>query len=627
MDNHKLDQLKQSNPIKDVATRFGIHVPGGGGTVAVRCFNSAAHPNGDRNPSCVLQPDTNTFECKSCGIKGDVIKLIELVKGIDFKDAVLTLDPNFYSKIEKVFQPTNHLEYWKSRGISEETRKKFALDLKEDHLTIPVGDGRYKIRNFLKLPKYKNPVGAASLFKTTQAQQTVYMVESELDAIKLHQEIGEPVWSSTGGAMTFKDEWVKDFEGVTKIYICYDNDKAGKDGAQLVAQKLGADRCFLISLPQGKDVTEYFVKHNRTGKHFLSLADDASQITVQPLHSFAIDEDKVFDFGNMSDEEILKKRDKTERLKFGIPKMDEGKGKIELPPGFTVIAAPQGVGKSWFMLHLAHAFYFFYGKKSVILSLEMSAESLRERALQSFSHLTFEQYERGADVSQASDFLKESGLVLREFGIQDASKMTPEELTNKVEGHYAEGKRVIFLDHLHQIAGMSDQRTEKEVSNTWAMTIRALCNRHKDLWFIAFAQTTKDAARKIVTKEGIRFGVRFIDVCDMFFSLNKKSSFIEAKNLAKANLEEIYNPDDNGATCIYLGKNRLTDAQSMVWEVYLSKTGNFTQLPDEDVQPDHALKFTNPPKTFGSIPLSSKQPEASKTVEQMSDEEVEKIFL
>lgn len=626
MDNQKLDQLKQNHPIKDIAVSLGINVRGGGGTVAANCFNAAAHPNGDRNPSLVLQPDTNTFECKSCGVHGDVIKLIELVKGIDFKEAVLSLDPNFYPpKVENVFHPTDYLEYWKSRGISEETKTKFGLTLTKSALTIPLGDGRNKYRQFLSLPKYKNPIGNLILFKTSEAKNTVFLVESELDAIKLHQEIGEPVWSSTGGAKTFKDEWVKDFEGVTKIYLCYDSDTVGKEGALLAARKLGTERCYLISLPQGKDVTEYFVKHNRTKQHFLSLIEDA--VKVQPLHTFTPDEDKAFDFGNMSDEEILKKRDKTERLRFGIPKMDEGKGKIELPPGFTVIAAPQGVGKSWMMLYLSRVFYFYYGKKSVILSLEMSVESLKERALQSFSHLTQEQYDRGADVSEGVSLLKESGLVLREFGIQDASLITPEELTNIVEHYYNKGHRVFFFDHLHQIAGMSDQRQEKEVSQKWAMTIRSLCSRYKDLWFIAFAQTTKDAARKVVTKEGIRFGVRFVDVCDMFFSLNKVSSFIEAKNLAKANLEEVYNPTDNRSIFIYLGKNRLTDVQSAGWSVFLSRTGNFTQEDDEDVQPDHALKFTNVPKTFGSTPINSKQPEASKTVEEMSFEEVEKIFL
>ena len=112
MDNQKLDQLKQNHPIKELAISLGINVRGGVGTAAAHCFNTAAHPNGDRNPSLVLQPDTNTFECKSCGVRGDGIKLIELVKGVDFKTAVLSLDPNFYpSKTEKVLQPTDYLEY------------------------------------------------------------------------------------------------------------------------------------------------------------------------------------------------------------------------------------------------------------------------------------------------------------------------------------------------------------------------------------------------------------------------------------------------------------------------------------------------------------------------------------
>lgn len=627
MDNQKLEQLKQNNPIQKVARDLGFVFHERNSTVAIRCFNTTAHPNGDRNPSLVLQPDTNTFECKSCGIKGDALKMIELIKGVDFKTAVLSLDPNFYpAKNVNVFQTTDYLEYWKSRAISEETKNKFGLVLTREFLKIPYHDGRYKLRNFSKQPKYKNPIGAAILYKTAHpTNNTVYLVESELDAIKLHQELGGAVWSSTSGANGFNKDWLKDFEGITKIYLCYDNDPAGQNGALKIASILGSERCFNVSLPQGKDVTEYFVTFHHTKQDFQNLLDNAE--SMQALHAFQVDEDKAFDFGSMTDEEILKKRDRTERLKFGILKMDEGKGKIELPPGFIVIAAPQGTGKSWMMLYLSRIFYFFYGKKSVILTLEMSVESLKERALQSFSHLTQDQYDRGADVSEGMNLLKESNLVLREFGIQDASTITPEELTNIVDYYYSKGHRVFFFDHLHQISGMSDPRLEKEVSQKWAMTIRALCTRYKDLWFIAFAQTTKEAARKVVTKEGIRFGVRFIDVCDMFFSLNKVSSFIEAKNLTKVNLEEVYNPTDNRGVFIYLGKNRLTDVQSAGWNVYLSRTGNFTQEDDADVQPDHSLNFTNEPKIFTSQPISSKQSETSKNEEETEFEEVEKIFI
>lgn len=46
----------------------------------------------DSRPSCKLYYDTNTFYCFSCNTYGDVIKLVEKMKGVTFVEAVRYLN-------------------------------------------------------------------------------------------------------------------------------------------------------------------------------------------------------------------------------------------------------------------------------------------------------------------------------------------------------------------------------------------------------------------------------------------------------------------------------------------------------------------------------------------------------
>ena len=49
---------------------------------------------------------------------------------------------------------------------------------------------------------------------------------------------GFPAISGTAGTNTFKSEWVAEFENVKIVYICYDSDEAGKEGALNTARYL-----------------------------------------------------------------------------------------------------------------------------------------------------------------------------------------------------------------------------------------------------------------------------------------------------------------------------------------------------------------------------------------------------
>ena len=75
--------------IFDVATRLHLQHRNG----ILRCI----HPNHeDHHPSMSLNRKTNTFKCFACGCQGDIIKLVEISKGIDFKEACQWLNNTFH---------------------------------------------------------------------------------------------------------------------------------------------------------------------------------------------------------------------------------------------------------------------------------------------------------------------------------------------------------------------------------------------------------------------------------------------------------------------------------------------------------------------------------------------------
>ncbi len=129
--------------------------------------------------------------------------------------------------------------------------------------------------------KYWNEKGGkASIFNSVALENNhsyIVICEGEFDAIIATQN-GFPSVSSTAGASTFKKEWVKEFESVKQIYICFDTDEAGVSGAKKVASFIG-DRARIVKLPKNGeekvDLTDFFVKQGHSADDFQKLLDEA----------------------------------------------------------------------------------------------------------------------------------------------------------------------------------------------------------------------------------------------------------------------------------------------------------------------------------------------------------------
>lgn len=144
--------------IADLAERLGLDVLQHN---KARCYNTASHTNGDRNPSLKLYNDTQTYYCFTCREAGDTIRLVQKALGYDFRqacewieqaygikahtDKVLptlpkakiyrpkieynypaTADKAIYSEVYRLAQSHNAIiEYLKAKGLSDLTITRF----------------------------------------------------------------------------------------------------------------------------------------------------------------------------------------------------------------------------------------------------------------------------------------------------------------------------------------------------------------------------------------------------------------------------------------------------------------------------------------------------------------------
>jgi twinkle protein len=114
----------------------------------------------------------------------------------------------------------------------------------------------------------------------------VAIAEGEIDAMTLHQ-VGIPALSVNAGAGNH--QWLdNDFERLerfSEIYLCYDSDEAGQKGAKEVANRIGLERCKVVTFPK-KDANEYLLA-GATPEDFERCFSQARTFDPEELRPFS----------------------------------------------------------------------------------------------------------------------------------------------------------------------------------------------------------------------------------------------------------------------------------------------------------------------------------------------------
>src|SRR3989344_3118189 len=167
--------------------------------------------------------------------------------------------------------------------IKKEVWQKHRLRFDAEFLYIPYYDrGRHFVFNKKrKSPTFKGEgkylYGGGEMaqlwpYWDLSSHEEWVITEGELDQLTL-ESYDIPAVTS-GGVTSFKRHFTDNFKG-RKGHICFDNDKAGKDGAERLAQiflEAGVD-VDIIDLPEmegGKDIGDFF-RLGHTKEEFIKL--------------------------------------------------------------------------------------------------------------------------------------------------------------------------------------------------------------------------------------------------------------------------------------------------------------------------------------------------------------------
>jgi len=241
---------------EDLLNKKNIHFLYSGADLLVKCLNPE---HDDSNPSMRIDKITGIFNCLSCGYAGNIFKL--------FNEDYNILDikvQRIKDKIKKLTVPTltiplDAVPFAKDyRGISAETFKRFKAYTTSDkdyegRIVFPIWDILDKIVLFHARyihsdvsPKYINlPHGVKKpLFPAAPDEiysGSIILVEGFFDMLNLWDKGLKNAVCAFSSTLTKKSgksdaDVVRKFsqyklQGVNKIYIMFDGDKAGRDGA------------------------------------------------------------------------------------------------------------------------------------------------------------------------------------------------------------------------------------------------------------------------------------------------------------------------------------------------------------------------------------------------------------
>jgi 5S rRNA maturation endonuclease (ribonuclease M5) len=288
--------------IREYFTRKGIEFRESNGELITKCvFNRCDEDSKSNEAHLYCDEKTGQYDCKKCGEKGNLVTFAKFLgdKLSDFKikqlqprkKLIVTKPSTRQSsivnedQIQKLHEvlPAEILKYLiEERLLALEIIKKAKIGYGEFYgeskivIPIPNGNNGYFLK-LRKLPQDKSP-GTRYIMHPKGAKHVLYgteqilldkpdqvvIVEGELDCLLL-ESLGVYAVTGTGGANTFKESWLEPLKSMRRVYVCCDNDDAGKKGAdriiKLLKKHLPSAEIYKITIPKidgAKDVTDFF---------------------------------------------------------------------------------------------------------------------------------------------------------------------------------------------------------------------------------------------------------------------------------------------------------------------------------------------------------------------------------
>lgn len=241
--------------VYNLLKKYGNTIRLSGQDYVIHCLNP---DHDDKNPSMRVDKDSGIFNCLSCGFKGNIFKYYGILT-----TPISSLTYKLKNKLDKIKASFSGLELPKGarlytkpfKNISGKTLQDFGCFTTNlvpeltDRLIIPIYDVTGKIHHFVarhlfsnESPKYlvlpRNSEFMCYPQKVPSKYKCIILVEGIFDMLKLHSADLKCAVSTFGVSTLNKDtkEKLQTYliQGINKIYILYDGDKAGRKSARIL---------------------------------------------------------------------------------------------------------------------------------------------------------------------------------------------------------------------------------------------------------------------------------------------------------------------------------------------------------------------------------------------------------
>ena len=335
---------------------------------AGRTYKGLCPFHSEKTPSFIVYPDNQSFYCFGCGAGGDAITFVKKINNLDYVEAVKFLAGRAGMKLPEEDDAQGRLrsrvnalnrdaarfyfermnsdkglqarKYWRGRGLSDSTIRRFGLgyapdsfretfvhlkskgyteeellasgiakksekgnlyDVFRNRVMIPIFDVRGNVIAFGgrnlgdEKPKYINSpetlvykkshtIFALNLAKKSTSKRYI-LCEGYLDVISLHQAGFDTAVAACGTALTSEQvRMLSDY--AEEVVLCYDSDEAGQKATARAMQLFESSnvKVTVLTLPNEKDPDE-FIKR-RGAAAFEQLIEGAGNTLEYKMNKF-----------------------------------------------------------------------------------------------------------------------------------------------------------------------------------------------------------------------------------------------------------------------------------------------------------------------------------------------------
>jgi len=497
----------------------------------INCLNPA---HNDKHPSMSFYEKNNTLHCFSCGAVYDTFDLIKIdnklssdkemfEKAYELFDIELTYESPWKKKEEienkkyEVFKMEQKIDYtiyldechsrihdtdyWKKRGLSEETIKKYNIGYDPNFqgggvafpaLILPTGKHSYTARNILEECDPKNryrKVGSADCFNLDilgKTEEPIFIVEGIFDALSICEVGGNAIALGTTGNNSFIDA-VKKCASRPPLIVALDNDDAGNTASEKLKNTLTALNVLCLTADiygsSPKDANEALLADRES---FQCAVEDAVESCEKALAEEKENYLKQHSTQYQISDFLHFIANPPALITTGFSKLDELlDGGIA--PELIIFGAMPSLGKTTFALNLAHkaisdghdVLYFAYesGRYELMSKLlSLTTYQLDKKLNGTSEHAkTTKNILWGKVLTAPLEDREVFETALREFEsvsshlfFYDSDNMPVQYVREVVKKHIqmTGNKPVVIIDYIQQMPGTSTHSTDKMNADT-----------------------------------------------------------------------------------------------------------------------------------------------------------------